>query len=142
MGMHFRGVTCALAGARRTQLERSCRPTLVPVDGASVSISFFLSALERPTPVWDGSSRPGDASMKPRPKVEATEETWLEVDVHRTAGEIALMSSKPETTAKAEAHFERALEVARAQQARSWGASRGDEPRTPLARSGPARRRP
>ena len=51
--------------------------------------------------------------------VEATGETWHEADIHRTAGEIALMSSKPDA-AKAQAHFERALEVARAQQARSW----------------------
>ena len=35
------------------------------------------------------------------------------------AGEIALKSLKPDA-AKAEAHFERALKVARAQQAKSW----------------------
>ncbi len=51
--------------------------------------------------------------------VEATGERWAEADIHRMAGEIALMSSKPDAT-KAQAHFERALEVARAQQARSW----------------------
>ena len=51
--------------------------------------------------------------------MEATGERWHEADIHRTAGEIALMSSKPDA-AKAQAHFERALEVARAQQARSW----------------------
>ena len=42
-----------------------------------------------------------------------------EAEVHRTAGEIALMSPAPEA-AKAEAHFERALAVARQQQAKSW----------------------
>ena len=52
-------------------------------------------------------------------ELEATEERWSEADIHRTAGEIALMSSKPDA-AKAQAHFERALEVARAQRARSW----------------------
>jgi predicted ATPase len=35
------------------------------------------------------------------------------------AGEITLMSPEPDA-AKAEAHFERALAVARAQQAKSW----------------------
>ena len=51
--------------------------------------------------------------------VETTKERWYEADVHRTAGEIALMSPAPDE-AKAEAFFERALSVARAQQAKSW----------------------
>ena len=38
---------------------------------------------------------------------------------HRVAGEIAVMSPEPDAT-KAEAYFERALAVARAQQAESW----------------------
>jgi class 3 adenylate cyclase/predicted ATPase len=51
--------------------------------------------------------------------VETTRETLFEAEVHRTAGEIALMS--PERgTARAEACFERALSVARTQQAKSW----------------------
>ena len=51
--------------------------------------------------------------------VEATKEGWLEAEVHRLAGEIALKSPEPDA-AKAEACFERALAVARAQQAKSW----------------------
>jgi predicted ATPase len=51
--------------------------------------------------------------------VETTKETWYEAEVHRIAGEIALMSSEPDAP-KAEACFERALAVARAQQAKSW----------------------
>jgi class 3 adenylate cyclase/predicted ATPase len=51
--------------------------------------------------------------------VETTNERWYEADVHRTAGEIALMSPERDE-AKAEAYFERALAVARAQQAKSW----------------------
>jgi predicted ATPase len=51
--------------------------------------------------------------------VETTKEKWYEAEVHRIAGEIALMSPEPDT-AKAEACFERALAVARAQQAKSW----------------------
>jgi len=51
--------------------------------------------------------------------VETTKETMNEAEVHRIAGEIALKSPQPDT-AKAEAHFERALTVARAQQAKSW----------------------
>ena len=51
--------------------------------------------------------------------VETTKEKWCEAEIHRTAGEIALMSPDPDA-AKAEAHFERALTVARSQQAKSW----------------------
>jgi class 3 adenylate cyclase/predicted ATPase len=51
--------------------------------------------------------------------VETTKERWFEAEMHRMAGEIALMSSERDE-AKAEAFFERALEVARAQQAKSW----------------------
>ena len=42
---------------------------------------------------------------------------WAEV--HRIAGEIALMSPEPDA-AKVEAYLERALTVARKQQAKSW----------------------
>jgi predicted ATPase/class 3 adenylate cyclase len=51
--------------------------------------------------------------------VETTKETWYEAEVHRIAGEIALMSPEPDAE-KAEACFERALSVARVQQAKSW----------------------
>jgi predicted ATPase len=50
---------------------------------------------------------------------EATEEKWCHADVHRIAGEIALMSPEPDV-AKAQQYFERALAVARQQQAKSW----------------------
>jgi predicted ATPase len=51
--------------------------------------------------------------------VKRTGETWFEVGVHCIAGEIALQSPQP-GLAKAEAHFERALAVARQQEAKSW----------------------
>jgi predicted ATPase len=51
--------------------------------------------------------------------VETTKEKWLEAEVHRMAGEIALISSQPDA-AKAEAYFEHALAVARMQQAKSF----------------------
>ena len=51
--------------------------------------------------------------------VVTTKERWFEAEIHRTGGEIALMEPKPDA-AEAEACFERALAVARAQQAKSW----------------------
>jgi predicted ATPase len=50
---------------------------------------------------------------------QTTKETWFEAEANRIAGEIALRSPKPDAT-KAQAYFERALSVARAQQAKSW----------------------
>ena len=51
--------------------------------------------------------------------IERTGETWCESDVHRIAGEITLLASEPNLS-KAEMHFERALVIAREQQAKSW----------------------
>jgi predicted ATPase len=51
--------------------------------------------------------------------VETTKERWCEAEINRIAGEITLMSPEPEA-AKAQAYFERALSVARQQQAKSW----------------------
>jgi predicted ATPase len=51
--------------------------------------------------------------------LERSGERWCEAEVHRTAGEIALMPPALDTT-KAQTYFERALEIAREQQARSW----------------------
>ena len=52
-------------------------------------------------------------------KVERSKEKWYEAEVHRIAGEIALKSLAPDPE-KAEAYFNRALAVARQQQAKSW----------------------
>jgi predicted ATPase len=51
--------------------------------------------------------------------IETTKERWFEAEVYRTAGNIALMSSVPDK-AKAQTYFERALAVAREQQAKSY----------------------
>src|SRR5438477_9009747 len=51
--------------------------------------------------------------------MQATGERWCEAEAHRVAGEIALKSPQREVT-KAQAYFEHALAVARAQKAKSW----------------------
>lgn len=51
--------------------------------------------------------------------VQTTGERWVEAEIHLTAGEIALVGPQPDA-AKAEEYFERALVVARQQQAKSW----------------------
>jgi predicted ATPase len=57
----------------------------------------------------------GDATTA----IETTKESWYEAEVNRIAGEVALGSPDPDAT-RAQAYFERALAVARAQQAKSW----------------------
>ena len=69
--------------------------------------------------------------------VETTKERWCEAEVHRIAGEIALMSPEPDA-AKAEAYFERALAVARAAASKVLGTPRRDEHGAALARPGQA----
>ena len=51
--------------------------------------------------------------------VETTEERWCEAEVIRVAGEVARKSPEP-NAAILEAYFERALAIARQQQAKSW----------------------
>ena len=51
--------------------------------------------------------------------MENAKERWCEAEVNRVAGEIALLSPEPDA-AKAETYFQRALAVAREQQAKSW----------------------
>ena len=50
---------------------------------------------------------------------EATKERSFEPEIHRIAGEIELRSPDRDVT-RAEGYFQRALEIARAQQTRSW----------------------
>jgi predicted ATPase len=87
--------------------------------GSKLNIPFYLchlakahAELGQPDDAWHCMT---DAMSA----MEKTKETWCEAEVHRTAGEIALMSPERDA-AKAEACFERALAIAREQQAKSW----------------------
>ena len=51
--------------------------------------------------------------------VENSKEGWCKAELYRIAGEIALKSPRPDAE-KAEVEFERALAIARQQQAKSW----------------------
>jgi predicted ATPase/class 3 adenylate cyclase len=62
----------------------------------------------------DAWRRVGEAMTE----IETTKERWQEAEVYRVAGEIALKSHEQAT--KAQVYFERALAIARAQQAKSW----------------------
>jgi class 3 adenylate cyclase/predicted ATPase len=87
--------------------------------GASVSISFFWTVLAKVNARQGQFEEAWRHIDEATAIVEATGESWNEADIHLTAGEIALMASRPDN-ANAQAHFVRALEIARAQQAHSW----------------------
>ena len=83
---------------------------------AAVALVIFG---EQPMQSLATSTMLGAALAKRSMAVETTKERWCEADVHRTSGEIALRWSERDTTT-AQEYFERALAVARAQQAKSW----------------------
>ena len=87
--------------------------------GTTLWMPSFLSYLAR---AYAELGRLNDASRyisEAMTAVETSKERWCEAEVNRIAAEIALKSPEPET-AKAEAYLERALAIARKQQAKSW----------------------
>jgi predicted ATPase len=87
--------------------------------GATVWLPWYSSLLATAYADFgrfDEAWRLIDESMR---ALETTEERWCEAEINRIAVELALMLPEPDA-AKAEGFFERALAVARKQQAKSW----------------------
>jgi len=87
--------------------------------GATLSRPMFLSYLAT---VYAELGKFDDAwrcISEATTAAETTKEKWFEAEINRIAGEIALKSPEPDA-AKAEGYFDRALAIARAQQAKSW----------------------
>jgi predicted ATPase len=87
--------------------------------GSTLLMPFNLSCLARAYAElgkFDDAWRCIGEAMK---TIETTQERLWQAEIHRMAGEIALLAPEPDA-AKAEAYFERALAVARGQQAKSW----------------------
>jgi predicted ATPase len=119
-GMMNQGCACALSGqpseaVRMTTFGLSARQST----GATMWMPLFLSYLARAHTELgkfeDAWSFIGEAIKA----VETSKERWCEAEVYRMAGEITLMTPEPDI-AKAEPYFERALAIARSQQAKSW----------------------
>jgi class 3 adenylate cyclase/predicted ATPase len=119
-GQQYRGWVLAVTG-RASEATQLLAQSLAAFrsTGSTGMTPFGLSWLGKSYAELD---QPDDALRlvnEAKDVIERTGERWAEVDVHRIAGEIALRSPQPDA-AKAEAHFERALTVARRQQAKSW----------------------
>jgi class 3 adenylate cyclase/predicted ATPase len=120
MGMLHKGCALALTGKASNAIEMiTSGIAALRSTGDTLRLPFYLSNLARAHAELgqfdDGMRCIGEAMMA----VQTTKERWCEAEVNRIAGEVALKSPEPET-AKAQAYFERALAVARAQQAKSW----------------------
>ena len=119
-GMMQRGCLLALTGKASDAVQTiTCGVTAMRSTGTTMWMPFWLSYLARANAEIgqpdDARRRIGEAMAA----VETAKERWCEAEVNRIAGEIALLPPEPDV-AKAEAHFERALAVAREQQAKSW----------------------
>jgi len=87
--------------------------------GATQWMPLFLSSLANAYAQLDEVDAAWHCMDEAETTVETTNERWWEAEVNRTVGEIALKTPKADT-AKAEAYFERALAMARQQQAKSF----------------------
>jgi predicted ATPase len=87
--------------------------------GSTVMMPLYLACLAKAHAELDQFNDAWRCIGESMTMIEAADERWWEADINRTAGEIALLSSQPDV-AKAQKHFEKALAVARAQQAKSW----------------------
>jgi class 3 adenylate cyclase/predicted ATPase len=120
LGTALQGCVLALSGKASDAVHVIASGiTALRSTGATIFLPLYLSHLTRAYAeigqVDDAWRRIGEAITT----IDTTKERWLEAEVHRTAGEIALLSPNP-NAAKAQACFERALSVARQQQAKSW----------------------
>jgi predicted ATPase len=120
-GMSHQGSVLALTGKAPEAVQMLISGiTAWRSTGATLWTPWFLSYLARAYAeigLFDDAWRYISDVMT---AVEATKQRWCEAEVNRIAGKIALKKPEPDA-AKAEAYFERALSVAREQQARSWG---------------------
>jgi predicted ATPase len=118
-GMMFEGCVLASTGESSEAIERLTAGSIgYQSTGATLFMTWFLSYL---TPAYVELGQFNDAWRRigeMMTAVQTTKESWWEADLHRIAGEVALKSPEPDA-AKAEAHFERALAVARQQQGKS-----------------------
>jgi predicted ATPase len=119
-GLMARGDLMALTGKASNAIQ-VLNSALVAYQSTSATLYMpshlanLARALSELGQLDDARRRIGEAIVL----VETSNERWSQTEVHRVAGEIARMSPEPDV-AKAEAYFERALSVARAQEAKSW----------------------
>ena len=118
-GIMNRGCVSVLTGKASDAVHMISGLAAYRSTGATIYVPLYLSYLTRAyTDVgqFDEARRCfGEAITT----LEATKEKVWEAEVHRVAGEVALQAPAPDAV-EAETHFDRALSIARQQQAKSW----------------------
>ncbi|HEU4358815.1 MAG TPA: adenylate/guanylate cyclase domain-containing protein [Xanthobacteraceae bacterium] len=119
-GLMNQGCACTLTGQASDAVRLiTSGLTARQSTGTTMGMPFFLSHLARAQAELGKFEDAWCSIGEAMTATETTKERWCEAEVHRTAGEIALLGPDPDS-AKAEAYFKRALAVARTQQAKSW----------------------
>jgi predicted ATPase len=120
LGMLGQGYSLALTGKAADAIQViATGKAALQTTGAALWAPLSLSYLARAHAELGQFDNAGRCIGEAMAAMETTKEKWWEAEVNRVAGQIILQSPAPDA-AKAEAYFERALVVARAQQARSW----------------------
>jgi predicted ATPase len=120
LGMVSQGCVLALTGRASDAIEMLISGmAALRATGTTLFLPFFLPHLACAHAELGQFEAAWRCIGEAMTTAETTKETWCEAEIHRTAGEIALMSPEPDA-AKAQAYFERAIAIARAQQAKSW----------------------
>jgi predicted ATPase len=118
-GVMCQGSTLALAGRASDAIGMLISGiTAYRTTGATIYLTLFLPHLARAHSELGQFEEAWRCIGEAMTAAGTTKEAWFEAHVHRIAGEIALKLPQPDP-AKAEAYFERALAVARQQQAKS-----------------------
>jgi class 3 adenylate cyclase/predicted ATPase len=120
-GSIIQGRTLVLTGKASTESVRMITSGLAALraTGATLHTALWFSSLAHAHAELNNFDDARRCIGEALTTIETTKERWYEAEVQRMAGEIALMSPERDA-AKAEAYFERALAVARQQQAKSW----------------------
>src|ERR1700730_14981826 len=119
-GMANQGSLLALTGRASDATEMlNSAITAWRTTGATIWMPLYLPHLARAHAELGQFEEAWRCIGEAMTAAETTKEKWCEAEIHRTAGEIVLMSPDPDA-AKAQAHFERAIAMARAQKAKSW----------------------
>jgi predicted ATPase len=120
-GMMNQGCVLALSGRASDATEMLISGiTAWRTTGATISMTYYLPLLARAHAQLGQFEQAWHCIGEAMTAAKTTKEKWCEAEVHRTAGEIALIGPQPNASAAAEAHFARALAIARDQRARSW----------------------
>jgi predicted ATPase len=119
LGMINQGNVLALTGRASDAIEMLVSGIAYRTAGSTIYLTVYLPLLAHAHAELGQFEEAWRYIGEAMTAVETKKEKWCEAEVHRLTGEIALMSPEPDA-AKAEAYFERALSVARAQQAKSW----------------------